>query len=92
MARTLGEARKLGWRVRVRCYVRGVNPKAGHRNSIVLCDTTAELDMKTLVWTRGEHMPLDDLRERMKCPSRGSRQVTVWFEVPNQPIANRAAE
>jgi hypothetical protein len=65
---TLGEAWKLGWRVRVHCRLYGVNPKDG-RNKIVLCDTTAELDMKTLVRTRGEDLPLDSLRERLKCPS-----------------------
>jgi hypothetical protein len=58
----------------------GVHPK-GWRNKIVLCDTTAELDMKTLVWTRGESMPLDVLKERMRCPKCGGRNVTVWFEV-----------
>jgi hypothetical protein len=81
---TLGEAWKLGWRCYASCYLRGVNPKGGHRNGIVLCETFAELDMKTLIWTRGESMPIEVLKERMRCPKCGGRNVRVWFEVPNQ--------
>jgi hypothetical protein len=57
---TLGEAWKLGWRVRVRCLLVGIKPKTRDRTT-AWCDTTTELDMKTLVWTRGEAMPLDRL-------------------------------
>lgn len=38
----------------------------------------SELDMKTLVWTRGELRPLD------------RRKITLAFEVPNQPNAQAA--
>ena len=48
-------------------------------------DTSADLDMKTLVWTRREAFPLKLLESRMRCPRCGSRKVTVLFEVPNQP-------
>jgi hypothetical protein len=41
--------------------------------------------MKTLVWTRGEHMPFAHLHERLKCPGCGSRKISVWFEAPNRP-------
>src|SRR5687767_6785488 len=63
---TLGEAWKLGWRVRARCYWLGPN-KSGKRSSI-WCDTTVELDMKTLIWTRGENFPLELLSQRLRCP------------------------
>jgi hypothetical protein len=33
--------------------------------------------------------PLDQLGSRLKCPRCGSRQVTVVFDVPNQPKAAR---
>jgi hypothetical protein len=82
---TLGEAWKLGWRVRARCYWTGPN-KSGRR-SVVYCDTTVELDMQTLVWTRGEAFPLDQLASRLKCPQCGLMKVRVYFEVPNQPNA-----
>jgi hypothetical protein len=78
---TLGEAWRLGWRVRVRCLW----GTAQGRRRTVECDTSADLDVKTLVWTRGEAFPLDLLESRMRCPRCGSRRVTVLFEVPNQP-------
>lgn len=88
---TLGEAWKLGWRVRARCYWTGPN-KSGRRQ-MPYCDTTVELDMVTLVWTRGENMPLNMLKERLRCPSCGRLDsVRVYFEVPNQPNRNVAAE
>jgi hypothetical protein len=79
---TLGEAWRLGWRVRVRCLW-GHCPGPSART--IECDTSADLDMKTLVWTRGEAFPLDLLESRMRCPRCGSRRVTVLFEVPNEP-------
>jgi DNA-directed RNA polymerase subunit RPC12/RpoP len=53
------------------------------------CETTTELDLKTLVRMRGELLPLDQLESRLKCPRCGSRRVTVIFEIPNQPQAVR---
>jgi hypothetical protein len=85
---TLGEAWKLGWRVRVRCLLVGPHHKRGHRPG-VRCETTTELDMKTLVWTRGETMSLDLLADRLRCPNCGNRKIQVYFEVPGQP-AKRA--
>ena len=61
-AETLGEAWKLGWRVRVRCLVTG--PKSRDRTGVV-CETSADLDMKTLVRTRGKAFPLDQLATRL---------------------------
>jgi hypothetical protein len=51
----------------------------------VECNTRADLDLKTLVWTRGEVFPLNLLEGRMRCPRCGSRRVTAPFEVPNRP-------
>jgi hypothetical protein len=89
MVKTLGEAWKLGWRAKAHCIWFGPN-KDGKRR-VPWCDTTTELDMKTLVWTRGERMPLELLRERLRCPKCGRTNVLVFFEVPNQPKAKRAA-
>jgi hypothetical protein len=91
MVKTLGEAWKLGWRIHAKCLVIGPKPKARERTAIY-CDTIAELDMKTLVWTRGEHMPLDAMHERLKCPKCGNRKITVFFDAPNQPAQKRAAQ
>src|SRR3954464_11979146 len=51
---TLGEAWRLGWRLTARCAF-------GNRDgmkSIRQCIYRAELDMQTLVWTRGPNFPL----------------------------------
>ena len=84
---TLGEAWRCGWRVRVRCLVTGPPPKSRHDRVAIYCDASADLDMKTLVWTRGERFPLDQLAARLKCPICGNRSIKVFFEVPNQPHA-----
>ena len=87
---TLGGAWKLGWRVRVRCLLIGRKPKT-HDREAVFCDASTELNMKTLVWTSGEAMPLERFQGLFRCPNCGSRKVTVAFDVPNQPNM-RAAE
>jgi hypothetical protein len=76
---TLGEAWKLGWRVRVRCLVTGPPAKSHHDRVAIYCDASADLDMKSLVWTRGEGMPLDQLAGRLKCPTCGNRRVQCGF-------------
>jgi len=84
---TLGEAFRLGWRARARCLVTGPAPKSRHDRIAVFCDTVTELDMKTLVWTRGDRFPLDQLEGRLKCPRCGSRQIKIIFSVPGSPEA-----
>ena len=44
------------------------------------CLASAELDLETLVWTRGEGFPLQDLWSRLKCPQCWSRRITVLFD------------
>lgn len=85
---TLGEAWKLGWRVRAHCYWTG--PSKSGRRQTPYCDTRIELDMPTLIWTRGENFPLDQLSSRLKCPQCGLMKVRVYFEVPRQPNARAA--
>ena len=46
------------------------------------CVYGAELDLATLVWTRGRDFPLGRLESRLKCPRCGSRVVTVVFIPP----------
>ena len=61
---TLGEAWRLGWKLTARCAF-------GNRDgmkSIRQCIYRSELDMKTLVWTRGPNFPLS--RHRF-CRSHG---------------------
>ena len=81
---TLGEALKAGWRVHARC-VGGI---VDNTRSTAKCRHQAELDIQTLVWTRGRNMPLANLRERTMCPRCGNRRINLIFDPP--PVANRA--
>jgi hypothetical protein len=81
---TLGDAWRLGWRARVRCLLLVPKPKSREATRVE-CDTSTELDMKTLVWTRGEKMPLERIASLFRCPRCGSRKIHVVFDVPNQP-------
>jgi hypothetical protein len=77
---TLGEALSYGWRVRAR-YAYG---KHDGMKSIRACVYSAELDMETLVWTRGRAFPLAWLQERLRCPLCGSRRVTLAYILPGE--------
>ena len=76
---TLGEANQHGWRVRVR-YAWG--PRDGMK-WVRECVHGTELDLQTLVWTRGAGFPLARLESRLKCPRCGSRRVVLLFEPPS---------
>lgn len=82
---TLGEAYSLGWRVMVRCV--HSREDGAHSKSSRECINRKELDMETLVWTRGRGFPLSRLESRLRCPRCGSRNVVVLYEPP----ANAAA-
>ncbi len=87
---TLGEACSQGWRVTVRCaYGRSEGP---HSQSSRECNYRKELDMETLVWTRGRAFPLSRLESRLRCPRCGSRYVVVLYQPPRlaaPPCADR---
>ena len=53
------------------------------------CLGKAELDLHTIIWTRGSAFPLTSLEARLKCPMCGSRKVSVIFDVPSVPAAMR---
>ena len=77
---TLGEALAYGWRVTARCAW-------GKRDGLKTkreCVYGAELDMQTLVWTRGRAFPLSRLESRLRCPACGSRDVRLMFTVPRE--------
>jgi hypothetical protein len=44
------------------------------------CHYTKELNLETLVWTRGRKMPLSDLKDRMMCPRCGGRRISIIFD------------
>ncbi len=84
---TLGEAYSQGWRITVRC---AWGNREGMK-SIRPCVYGGELDMQTLVWTRGRDFPLARLESRLKCPRCGSRRVRLAFSVPPAGQSMRAA-
>ena len=61
---TLGVARSLGWKVHMRCA-------DGYREStksMRRCVYRKQLDLDTLVCTRGPNFPLSRLESRLMCP------------------------
>jgi hypothetical protein len=83
---TIAEAYDQGWRVTVR-FAWG--PREGMKRRQE-CVYGGELDMLTLVWTRGRDFPLGLLESRLRCPRCGSRRVRVAFTVPATPMRIRA--
>jgi hypothetical protein len=80
---TLGEALSYGWRVTARCAAGKQDGMHRHPE----CRYRAELDMETLVWTRGRRFPLSRLETRLRCPLCGS--VVLIIALPtNANVAN----
>ena len=84
---TLGEALRGGWRLKVRC----AHGRRDGLKSIRECRSEADLDLASVVWTRGPNFPVARLGERMMCPACGSRRVAVIF-VPPAPGGRQAGE
>jgi hypothetical protein len=82
---SLGEALSYGWRVTARCAAGKQEGMHRHKE----CVYRAELDMETLVWTRGRAFPLSRLESRLRCPMCGSREVTLLFTVPRATATAR---
>jgi hypothetical protein len=78
---TLGDAFTNSWRVTARCNGGVVDDRTHGRP----CVYQEELDMHTLVWTRGRNFPLARLESRLMCPRCGSRRVSLIFQPPAQP-------
>jgi hypothetical protein len=79
MVETLGEAWSLGWRVHMRCaFGKGPGMK-----KVRECTFRKELDMDTLIISKGPSFPLSRLAQRLFCPRCRSRSVTVAFEPPS---------
>ena len=84
---TIGDAWNLSWNVRMRCLDDGMRGLKHRRE----CGYQAELDMETLVCTRGRDFPLARLAERLRCPRCGRRRVAVVFDPPpsSEVVAGR---
>jgi hypothetical protein len=53
------------------------------------CKASIELDLDTLIWTRGAAFPVSMLESRLKCPRCGSRRVVLLFDLPAGSMAKR---
>jgi hypothetical protein len=73
---TLGDALTAGWRVHAKC----IDGSVEQTHSTRKCHYTKELNLETLVWTRGRKMPLSDLKDRMMCPQCGGRRISIIFD------------
>lgn len=83
---TIGDAYLHGWKVTVRCsFGRSDGPTSQSSRE---CNYRKELDMETLVWTRGSGFPLSRLETRLRCPRCGSRNVVVLYQ-PSRTTAAR---
>ena len=83
---TLGDAWNHGWQLRMRCLDDG-REGLKHRRR---CDYRADLDMQTLVCTRGRDFPLAQISERLRCPRCGCRRIAVMFGPPSNSGKNYA--
>jgi hypothetical protein len=54
------------------------------------CVYQEELDLHTLVWTRGRNFPLARLESRLMCPRCGCRRVVIVFQPPAEPLRKAA--
>lgn len=55
------------------------------------CGNRTELDLETLVCTRGRDFPIARLADRLRCPRCGSRRVGVMFTSTGMPGQLRVA-
>jgi hypothetical protein len=87
MVETIGEAFSLGWQLKARC---AFGNREGMK-SVRQCSWSYDLDMLTLVATRGRDFPLAMLASRLRCPRCGSRRVVVVFMPPSEGDTRRGA-
>ncbi|OJY41089.1 MAG: hypothetical protein BGP08_04565 [Rhizobiales bacterium 64-17] len=80
MIETLGEAWKLGWKCSAHCLWFGPS-KRGTR-MLPYCDEHFQLDMLTLVLTRGHRFPIARMNEVLRCPKCGFMRMRVFFAPP----------
>lgn len=71
---TLGQAWQAGGRVRASCLGRDASTKKGPCTWLKRID----LDMETLLWTRGRDFPISRLPQRLKCAPPAAAARPVW--------------
>ena len=79
---TLGDAYTYGARLWMACAY-GPYTKSHYQRGRE-CQFRADLDLLTLLCTRGRAFPMARLAERLRCPRCGSRVVRVAWTFPSQ--------
>ena len=77
---TLIEAWRAGISATARCFGRSRTTPKSSRNCLYI----TELDMTTLLLTRGPSFPLARLEQRLMCPRCSSRAMLVVFTAPQR--------
>jgi hypothetical protein len=83
-SRDVRRSAELGWKVHMRC----ANGYRQETRSMRRCVYRKQLDLETLVCTRGPNFPISRLESRL-CPACGNRRVTVVFEPPSNAQVGR---
>lgn len=83
---TLGQAYSCDWQVHMRCLDDGMRGLKHRRE----CGYRTDLDMKTLVATRGRDFPIGRLAQMLRCPKCGCREINVLFKPPSGQGAIKA--
>lgn len=58
--------------------------------SVRPCGNQCELDVRTMLWTRGRAFPVSMLSSRMRCPKCGARDVSVRLSLPASVLEAQA--
>jgi hypothetical protein len=83
MIETLRDA----WQANLKITMRCAQGKGDGMKRIRECTYSADLDLTTLVCTRGPNFPVADLSGRLMCPRCGSRRVRLLIGMPSNPAA-----
>ncbi|WP_246259335.1 hypothetical protein [Chelativorans oligotrophicus] len=84
---TLGDA----WYHDARLWMACAYGKREGLKTIRECWYRKDLDLETLICTRGRDFPLAMLATRLRCPRCGSRQIRVVWNFPTLDKRNSAA-
>ena len=78
------------WEAGGRLYARCEKPRREGLKSVRACGNQYELDVRTMLWTRGGAFPISMLSSRMRCPKCGAREVSVRLSLPGTVLAAQA--
>jgi hypothetical protein len=80
------------WEAGGRLYARCEKPRHEGLKSVPPCGNRQELDVRTMLWTRGRAFPVSMLSSRMRCPKCGSREVSVRLSLPGSVVEAQARQ